>query len=459
MAHSNQSEESSDDATAIKRETKLVLDAFLKRSLIKKEHTVIGHVGRSYLDPKKYSHRLPDVAQNPEQLNQKKKHQVHDTGGPYESLDKGKQKSLKLAGRREYGSRDQDWNEVHDGINSAEEKKHGFKTSFKRLLHHNSFILGLKKETEGAHSSLSKDSVEERLDEHGKSPKKVDSKTASVKKQKAPSPFVACATVNSPQGFDEQSLEEYKEIVPDGHVVPSSKKKSSISFPFKIKLKKKSSLKVDASSSLPSSKRPTTLPVTPAYKPDDASRKVKTPGSGVDDPRFYNKVAAKLDMLAKRQQRIKSPTTLPGPPFVDNNHGLHQNFDKVTSSADKENLIQRLVDILNQQAECVNKKLDEDVDLKRSLSRMSYHSFSRLADVFTSQVETSLESQGSTTPELAKIALTMELTRKVAGINSHAVQTLMGYSMQYMDMFVPWLQQNGGWENVVQGDVVEFQID
>ncbi|XP_043938012.1 bcl-2-like protein 12 [Protopterus annectens] len=133
--------------------------------------------------------------------------------------------------------------------------------------------------------------------------------------------------------------------------------------------------------------------------------------------------------------------------------------DKVTSSADKENLIQRLVDILNQQAECVNKKLDEDVDLKRSLSRMSYHSFSRLADVFTSQVETSLESQGSTTPELAKIALTMELTRKVAGINSHAVQTLMGYSMQYMDMFVPWLQQNGGWENVVQGDVVEFQID
>lgn len=71
---------------------------------------------------------------------------------------------------------------------------------------------------------------------------------------------------------------------------------------------------------------------------------------------------------------------------------------------------------------------------------MSYRSFSRLADTFTSRVP-----PGVASPQLAQLALTMELTRKVAGINSHAVHTLMGYSLQYMDMFVPWVQQQGGW--------------
>lgn len=77
---------------------------------------------------------------------------------------------------------------------------------------------------------------------------------------------------------------------------------------------------------------------------------------------------------------------------------------------------------------------------------MSYGSFFRLAEVFTNEAEVEkIEAGSSVSPELTKIALTMELTRKVAGINSHAVHTLMGYSLQYMDMFVPWLQQQGGW--------------
>ncbi|TFJ96466.1 secretory interleukin-1 receptor antagonist [Platysternon megacephalum] len=73
--------------------------------------------------------------------------------------------------------------------------------------------------------------------------------------------------------------------------------------------------------------------------------------------------------------------------------------------------------------------------------------FSRLAEAYTARAD-----PASPSPQLARLALTMELTRKVAGINSHTVQTLMGYSLQYMDMFVPWLQQQGGWESIAGQD-------
>lgn len=78
-----------------------------------------------------------------------------------------------------------------------------------------------------------------------------------------------------------------------------------------------------------------------------------------------------------------------------------------------------------------------------------------MAEAFTSR-----SPPGISSPQLAKLALTMELTRKVAGINSHAVHTLMGYSLQYMDMFVPWLQQQGGWvceENVEKPTGLDFK--
>ncbi|KAH1180700.1 hypothetical protein KIL84_001634 [Mauremys mutica] len=82
------------------------------------------------------------------------------------------------------------------------------------------------------------------------------------------------------------------------------------------------------------------------------------------------------------------------------------------------------------------------------------HSFSRLAEAYTARAD-----PGSSSPQLTRLALTMELTRKVAGINSHPVQTLMGYSLQYMDMFVPWLQQQGGWESIAGQDEMFELLD
>lgn len=78
--------------------------------------------------------------------------------------------------------------------------------------------------------------------------------------------------------------------------------------------------------------------------------------------------------------------------------------------------------------------------LRSTLSRMSFHGFSQLAEAFAARAPPS-----SPSPQLTRLALTMELTRRVAGISNHAVQTLMGYSLQYMELFVPWLQQQGGW--------------
>ncbi|XP_018427518.1 PREDICTED: bcl-2-like protein 12 [Nanorana parkeri] len=142
----------------------------------------------------------------------------------------------------------------------------------------------------------------------------------------------------------------------------------------------------------------------------------------------------------------------------------HNNNVTVINKADgedKDEVIRKLVDLLQEQAVVINEKIHKDPFLRNALSRMSYGSFFRLAEVFTSQTEVETSEVGaSTSPELTKIAMTMELTRKVAGINSHAVHQLMGYSLQYMDMFVPWLQKQGGWENIVSHeDISDFQID
>lgn len=139
-----------------------------------------------------------------------------------------------------------------------------------------------------------------------------------------------------------------------------------------------------------------------------------------------------------------SPKLGPGPPVPP----------EPASETHKEQVIQRLVALLEEQAGVINEEIEADPLLRGSLSRLSYRSFSRLAEAYTAQAD-----PGSSSPQLTRLALTMELTRKVAGINSHPVQTLMGYSLQYMDMFVPWLQQQGGWESIAGQDEMFELLD
>ncbi|XP_078511385.1 bcl-2-like protein 12 [Lissotriton helveticus] len=424
----------------IKEETKHVLEAFLKRSLSQEEGSRVGHVGRAYHDHTKYSHRpARDGHQKPSMKR-----------SPRPSERKGSKPapSEKEDGTFQNGT----WRSIHEEINRVEEKKHGFKTNMKQLLRRHSQTKEKDSplKSKGGAAAKSHDSLDGVLDEPRRAPGPGD----SLKRPKTPNPFLACAVPPSDSmDFTEEAMYG---PAPEKPTSLGARRKSSKPFSLKGLLKKKSSAKeVDPKKKPPGSPRPSTLPVMPCYELEHPSG--QRPGD--IDPGIYNMAAKQLDRLVQ-QHKVRSPTTdLKGPAFPlvsDGNFENNNNNQQTVPECDKEKVVQQLVALLQEQAEVINKQIEEDPMLRGALSRMSYRSFSRLAEVFTSQAEVPVQQEPNISPELTKIALTMELTRKVAGINSYPVQTLMGYSMQYMDMFVPWLQQQGGWENIVsQEDILD----
>ncbi|XP_019357572.1 PREDICTED: bcl-2-like protein 12 isoform X2 [Gavialis gangeticus] len=197
------------------------------------------------------------------------------------------------------------------------------------------------------------------------------------------------------------------------------------------------------------------------------SNQLCLPGQLLRDPALYARAAQKLDKLLKQQQQLNSPGSTNGAPSPrlgartpDVQLGIRHSAPPDPSSETaneqhREQVIQRLISLLEEQAKDINREMEADPLLRSTLSRMSFRSFSQLAEAFTARAPPS-----SPSPQLARLALTMELTRRVAGISNHAVQTLMGYSLQYMELFVPWLQQQGGWESIVgQDELFDLQLD
>lgn len=331
----------------LREETRLVLEAFLQGALGRRAPP--GHVGRGYHDPQCWAHRCPTepgAAPPP--------------GGP--------------------------WIPLHEEISRAEERKHGFRTSVKRLLRHR--------------PGPSQD----------------------------PPPPPA-----EPAG--------------EGH--PKDRR----AFSLKGLLRKKGPPREESAPLPPHTPPPSSLPVTPCYCTSPLERPPL--GQAAERPEFYARVARKLDRLVQQQlsspgspREGRSPGPVAGPLSPELGPGPPA-LPEPPSESPKDQALRRLVALLEQQAGVINQEIEADPLLRSCLSRMSYGSFSRLAEAYTARA-----APGSPGPPLTRLALSMELTRRVAGINSHAAQALMGYSLQYVDMFVPWLQQQGGWESIVGQDEI-----
>ncbi|XP_053115113.1 bcl-2-like protein 12 [Hemicordylus capensis] len=354
----------------VKEETRLVLEAFLQKSMNYGEAGPLGHVGRAYHDPQSYMHRSSGE---------------HAQQCPSRST-------------------------IHEETNRVEERKHGFRNSFRRLL------------------------------------------------QRRPSPQ---GSPVSPSPSNRDSLKRPK--------AEGEGARQKHTFSFKNLVRKKTPPSEEMRGSAGSSRRrPNSLPVVTCYcrKHPGVEEEPQPTSSEAAGDKLYTLAARKLEHLVKQQQQLISPGaaakdllspikyTLPKESVYDSSVDSDVLSEEMNESR-KEQILQRLIALLEEQAGVINKEIEADPLLHNTVARMSYRSFSHLAEAFTSQA-----APGVPSPQLAKLALTMELTRKVAGINSHTVHTLMGYSLKYMDMFVPWLQQQGGWENIVaQDDIFELQLD
>ncbi|XP_038608671.1 bcl-2-like protein 12 [Tachyglossus aculeatus] len=219
----------------------------------------------------------------------------------------------------------------------------------------------------------------------------------------------------------------------------------------------------DSQPESPGPSRPDSLPVVSCYCPNSAEPALPcllpsfpTPTAGIpaEDPAFYSLVAEKLEAIV--QEQLRSPlATLPPP----------ESFP-----SEKEELLRRLVALLEEQADVINQQLQEDPVLRRVLARMSFGSFARLAELFSARHLPGGPCPGTPAPPvpsaplaapepLARLALTMELTHRVSGLGGPAAGALMGHSLDHLHSFGPWLQRRGGWESLVSPVDLTLPLD
>ncbi|DAA19609.1 bcl-2-like protein 12 [Bos indicus x Bos taurus] len=185
----------------------------------------------------------------------------------------------------------------------------------------------------------------------------------------------------------------------------------------------------------PESSRPCSLPLRPCYGSE--------PGPATPD--FYALVAQRLEQLVQEQLRSPPSPELQGP-----------------APTEKEALLRKLVALLEEEAEVINQKLASDPALQRKLARLSASSFSRLVELFSSRDVSPRPSQALPCPgppppspePLARLALAMELSRRVAGLGG----TLAGLSVEHVHSFAPWIQAHGGWEGILAVSPVDLNL-
>lgn len=188
----------------------------------------------------------------------------------------------------------------------------------------------------------------------------------------------------------------------------------------------------------PESPRPCSLPLRPCYDSE--------PGPATPD--FYALVAQRLEQLV--QEQLRSP---PSPEL------------QVSPPTEKEALLRRLVALLEEEAEVINQQLASDPALRRKLARLSASSFARLVELFSSRegspgaapARQSLPCPGPPPPSpepLARLALAMELSRRVAGLGG----TLAGLSVEHVHSFAPWIQAHGGWAGILAVSPVDLNL-
>lgn len=132
---------------------------------------------------------------------------------------------------------------------------------------------------------------------------------------------------------------------------------------------------------------------------------------------------------------------------------------------EKEALLRRLVALLEEEAEVINQKLASDPALHRKLARLSAGSFARLVELFSSRESSSspncsspsLPCPGPPPPSpdpLARLALAMELSRRVAGLGG----PLANLSVEHVHSFLPWVQAHGGWAGILASSPVDLNL-
>ncbi|XP_037648465.1 bcl-2-like protein 12 isoform X2 [Sebastes umbrosus] len=326
----------------IKAETTLVLKAFLHRTITIPQKERPGTIGGAYREHNKFSSKPQPKEKD---------------GGDAQAED----------------------------VNSADEKKSGFK-DFIRQLPRQSTTRRAAKDPKGSLGRDSKAKLSQQTEDDVISPsstsedddgeKKQSRKLKQKKFKKRLSKFFRIRLEKESEKDKEKDKEKEKEKDKDDKEEYGSLKPQ----------------------------RPSTLAISKEPEPTPA---VISPNHS---PEFYNEVAERLDQIAQRSTSIKTPTSQHSP-----------------AASEKDAVVRRLAQVLSLEGDSMNVKL---------------------LDAFSSSQASGAPALLPTaSPTLRRMAVTMEVSRRI--VTATGTQRMQGYAEYYMESFAPWVKSHGGWENVV----------
>ncbi|XP_040822883.1 apoptosis facilitator Bcl-2-like protein 14 isoform X2 [Ochotona curzoniae] len=130
-----------------------------------------------------------------------------------------------------------------------------------------------------------------------------------------------------------------------------------------------------------------------------------------------------------------------------------------SSKKDEEDeIIARIVELLKCSGDQLDKELKMDMTLKRKLPQeLSYSDVKKITDQFLKGVDTRGESEVKA--QGFKAALAIDAIAKLTAIDNHPMNKVLGFGAKYLkENFSPWIQQHGGWENIL-GIAHEQEVD
>uniref|UniRef100_A0A673U012 BCL2 like 14 n=1 Tax=Suricata suricatta TaxID=37032 RepID=A0A673U012_SURSU len=115
----------------------------------------------------------------------------------------------------------------------------------------------------------------------------------------------------------------------------------------------------------------------------------------------------------------------------------------------EEQIIAKIVELLKYSGDLLEGELKKDKALMNSFQdQLCYSVFKIITDQFLRGVDTRGESE--VRAQGFKAALVIDVTGKLTAIDNHPMNRVLGFGTKYLkDNFLPWVQQHGGWENVL----------
>lgn len=145
-------------------------------------------------------------------------------------------------------------------------------------------------------------------------------------------------------------------------------------------------------------------------------------GSVDSDNTYFEKLSEELESIVKEIQFSPKEDCAPLPSAAS--------IGDCSSSGD--NTTERIISLLKQHGDIIDQKISRNKSVQDFLQKLSYSSFQQLADRYIAQIPSPLPQTTDASPELVRLAFTLDFTAKVAGLCSQTVGRIMGFGYQYL---------------------------